>query len=507
MKNFNSLNNLIHKLSKEEFKSLIKFLKYYYSRDENAKSIDLVKLLKNSYEIKPIDVQLKLYGSLNNFAFNKLINRLHNKILEVLIFSTNISKKNYTERAQVIFDLKKKLIQCDILSLKGLRDDGDKLCRKIISKAEKYELYDIHMNALLIRQRFVNIRNNDSVIKKIQAQIQISENKQKAVINSQIIYNSIINKINNTSNSDNYSNELRLAVSKIENENKNINSNIILYYLNYLKIELLQIEDNYIEASNYLNLINDLLDKKSIYSENRKGTALLNIANNYLHLNKYEETIKFATNALSYFPNNIVNKSLVNEYLFYANFYSKEYLKSKNVINYLVNLPVSNNILSSMNKWKYLDAVLDFQSSKFDDCVIKLNNLAEVVKDREDWNINKRLLIIMCRIELKQYESVDLQVISLEKYIKRSIKLKNIRFRYIIILRVLIKLINSNYNFQDVLRTRKRYINLLDSKDPEVKWKIKSSELIRVDQWFKSKSELVNYDSFNGLSTLNTHVN
>jgi hypothetical protein len=487
MKNYSSLIALINKLNQEEKKSLVKYLKYYSNRSDFSKSEKLLKIISKNHNFNIIDIQFQLYGKVNEIAFKKLVERLKDKTLEVLIFNSNISKKYYTDRVRVIFELKKKLIQCDILSLKGLRDDGDFLCKKIISKAEQYELFDILMSALIIRQRFINIRKNSKVVKQIQERIQETENKQKAVLNTQLIYNSLINKINNSTDFNSYYNELKLSIKKIEVDNNLFISDLISYYLNYLKTELYQIEGNYVDANICLELIDNLVKKKSIYSDNRMGTTLLNMSNNNLFLKKFDVAVYYAKKAVEYFPNNIFNKSLVNEYLFYSFFYQNKFEESKSVINQIVNLPSANNILFTLDKWNYLSAALDFKLRDFQISLNKLQSIIEFDKDKEGWNINKRILIIMCRIELGEFESVDLQVQNLEKFIKRSIKKRDIRLRYIYILRLFIKLINSDYNFNYLYTKRIKYFEILDNGNSNLKWNIKSPEIIKIDDWFKSK--------------------
>ena len=487
MKNFNSLINLINKMSEEEVKSLSKFLKYYNEKKNNNKSSRLLEIILNSKEYNLINIQKQLYDKVNWQAYNKLIERLKDKILEVLLFNSNISKEEYPERIRVIFELKKKLILCDMLSFKGLRDDADLLCRKIISKAEKYELYDIVMNSLIIRQRFVNIRKKEKEVKNIQKGIQVAEHKYKSLLNSQILYNKILNIISNAPDSFVFIDELKSTIDQIENELTFNNSDTVSYYLYFLKTELFQIEEKFEEASISLLKIDKLLSKKSVYSENRKGTTLLNISNNNIYLRKFNDSIQFAEKAKKYFPNNIYNKALVDENLFYANFYMNKIDISAKIIKGLVNLPSANNILFSISKWNYFDAVIDFINNKFQVSIFKLNNIIEIDKDKEGWNINKRLLLIMSRIELMEYESADLHVNSLEKFIKRSLIKRDISLRYIFILRILIKLINSNYNFKLVYESRKRYFQLIASDDINFKWKIKSPELIKFDDWFLSK--------------------
>ena len=105
-------------MTREELKSANKFFDYYSESKSKTKSSDLVKLLVEKKEFNARDIQFKLYGKQNLFAFNKLINRTKEKLLEVALFDSNISKNYYTHRVKVNFELKKKLIQCDILNMK-----------------------------------------------------------------------------------------------------------------------------------------------------------------------------------------------------------------------------------------------------------------------------------------------------------------------------------------------------------------------------------------------------
>ncbi len=118
----------------------------------------------------------------------------------------------------------------------------------------------------------------------------------------------------------------------------------------------------------------------------------------------------------------------------------------------------------------------------------------ELDRDKEGWNIIKRIMITLCRIELKDYESLDLKISSLDKFIKRLLKTKNIKPRYLIIIRILRKLINDNFDYPKVFASRQKYFKLLSSEDPDYRWELKSPELVMFDEWFKSKMKKKAYN-------------
>src|SRR5689334_16464543 len=116
MRGLHALKNILYRLKKEEIKTLTNFLKYNRKllQDDPLKSIRLVELILGNRNATAVELQNDLYGEPNYRAFNKLVNRLKDKIYEVILFSTNLSRKYYTDRNKTIFDLKKKLIQNEI---------------------------------------------------------------------------------------------------------------------------------------------------------------------------------------------------------------------------------------------------------------------------------------------------------------------------------------------------------------------------------------------------------
>jgi tetratricopeptide (TPR) repeat protein len=483
MKNLQSLASLIHSLNEFEIKTLKKFLAFYNERG-GEKTIYIINEILLNKDISSNALKNRIYNSENRYSFDKLIARAKEKIYEIILFENNIIKNKYPDRVKITFQLKKKLIQCDVLSLKGLREDSDFLCRKIINKAEKYELYDIVMNANQIRQKFINIRKNANVVKLIQRKIELADAVNKSIIFSQGIYNSIINRMNNSTNYNEYFEDLTKTINALTNEYQNNHSNIIGYYLYFLKTELYQINENLEESRRCLNYLLEILKNKSIYTENRMGATLINIANNDLLLGNYKNALDNANRAIKYFPKNIYNQSIVNETLFYIYFYQKKYSDSKQTIESLVSISSPNISQGSKEKWKYLYASLLFSIKEYENCLLVLESIVEIDKDKEGWNINIRILRILTHIEMKQFETVDLEIINLEKYIKRLAKRKEMNPRYIYIIKILIKLANTNYDFRAVAKLRKTYLEIISSNDRLYKWKIKSPELIPFHLWF-----------------------
>ena len=139
------------------------------------------------------------------------------------------------------------------------------------------------------------------------------------------------------------------------------------------------------------------------------------------------------------------------------------------------------------NKFYYLQSCLFFINKKNIESLEALSNCSELKNDNEGWNINMRILLILNRIELNDYDSIDLKIQNLEKYIKRISNNKSSIQRQVLILRILTKLIQEDFNFKKVYTKRLKYFNILESKTGIYRWQIKSPELIIFNNWFKFK--------------------
>ena len=492
MKNLTSLVVLIRKLNENELKILLKYLMYYSGDVARNRSVLLVNRITTSKKINSNEIQMEIYGYQNQVAFNKLINRVKSKVLEVFLFDSNLEKNIYAIRTKTSFQLKKQILYCEILNVRGLRQEADQLTKKILSKAKKYELFDIISSCYELREGFLRVRGNKRQLNKIILEKNTSDEKNKSYSYCQNIYNFIINKINNTDNPLLYKDDLVSAIDKLELEYIKYNSFLVGYYLYFIKTEFFQIEENYIEADKCLKKLLKIVNHKSIFSLNRMGATLLNISNNFIYLKNYNDSIKTGNEAKRYFPNNILNQSMVDEILFYSYYYLNNYNESRKIISRLVefsNIGNIGNIGRSINKWKYLDAALDFCMKRFDKCLLKLNDIFELEKDREGWNIGRRLLSIMTNIELQKYEIVDLEIIRLEKYLKRISVSSSKTLRYKTIVKILQKLMNSNYQFNEVAKSRSIHLNKLSALSGELSRNIRGPELIDFVLWFKSKTE------------------
>lgn len=496
----NSLKNLISKLNDEEYTSVINFLKFNSPQTgrANLKSVLLVEIAKDKQAYTSNEIQKTIYGNVNHVAFNKLVNRVYTKVLDVIILDSNLYNGKYSSRNKVVFELRKKVLQVDLLILKGIRENIEREIDYIIHKSRTFEIYDVLIQALYSKQRFLTLQNNPKKAGQIKNSILEAERCWTAFNSSQAIFNSISSKINSSTGDRNFELELNSAVQTLKDSYDQTKSPTILYYYLFLATEISQRKKEFRKASSYLEaLLRNVASNKSVYTDFRYGITLINISNNHILTCEFDKAENRIIEAKKYFKEQPVNLSIAEEIEFLIQLFTGKIDKAESIINKLANSPSALNVPLLLSKWTYMKACICFLKHNFKDAIDLFSRSSEIEKDKEGWNFTKRIMILLSRIELNDLDSADLDIQSIDKFMKRLQKDKYIKPRLILIVRILRKLIDENFDYKKVYKLRKKYFEKLISNEPDYKWEIKSPELIIFDEWYMSKMNNSTYDSNN----------
>jgi len=497
MNSLNYLKSILHTLNDKEIGSLEKFVLYQsgYESVNNSKSAQLISLVLAPENYSANEMQKTIYGKLSYSTFNKLVNRLKEKTLEVILFNSSLRHSKYAERSKRIFELRKRMIQIDLLILKGVRIRVIDELNLIIKRAEEYEIYDVLIQALYTKQRTQSFDMGLKKAEKHKIDIGIAEEKWTAFNSAQLIFNNIATKISVATKPETYKTELEDALSLLEEKFKRTSSPTVGYFYHLLQVEYLQFKKLFLRADIHLKELSKLVEKsKSVYSDFRMGSVKMNLANNCILLKDFESTILNIEEAKQFFRSQPVNLTILKEIELYAYFYKGNLDDCSQLAGFLTIESRKVNSPLVYNKIYYLSACIDFVKSDFIISLNKLDECEEIDKDKEGWNIVKKIMVLLCRIEIGELESVDLNLGNLDKFMKRILKTKHIRSRYVIVVRILRKLINENFDYEKVYRSRKKYFDLLESKEDMYRWEIKSPELVIFEEWFKCKMKKKSYD-------------
>lgn len=124
---------------------------------------------------------------------------------------------------------------------------------------------------------------------------------------------------------------------------------------------------------------------------------------------------------------------------------------------------------------------------KYREASLLLNNLEEIEKDKEGWNLWIRIMRILCSIELLKLNLIDYDIESFRKYIQRLNRSRDVRKRDQLILKVLLELDRCDYDFEEVSEKQEKTLDNLKSLNKEFRWQPNSPELILFHDWFEAK--------------------
>jgi len=498
MNSLNHLNKIIKRLKSHEIENLNSYLHAFKVNHMNpeSRSANLIELLADDKQPKmPEVLQFKIYGKTNMPAFERLVRRTRDKVYESLLLENNLrNEQSHSIRNRVGYDLRKKLIEAEIMASRGLTEDNETLYEYMLNKASQYEFYDIVLEILYTKHTFSSFRYGIKRINKIASEIRKYEKIRSAVNNARITFDSFGARINFSASPDEYSKDLPKAIDKLEKDYQDTNSPTIGYYLYLLQTEQFQ-QFNELENANItlLKLAELLKLSPSVRSETRLGHAYINIANNEMLRFKFESGLEYADTAIQYVKNTTVNLNVVREAQFMLYLFSQNFLEAEKLIALLYQLSAMQKTSFLFYKRTFLFACLKNLQGDYKRSEELLNEVREIEKDKEGWNIGIRLLQIMNLVDRGKSELLESHVTNMKKYLLRLKGQTQARKRYSVIVRILTRFMNDNYQFRKTYKRSQKYFDLLASDDANYSWSVKGHEVIAFHEWFISRMEFRKY--------------
>lgn len=425
-------------------------------------------------------------------SFNRLIRRTLYRLRESLILDINTNRKGqYSELYRKKFEIKRRIMQAQIISAKGLPKASIKLLELTIRDAKKYELYEELIEALRTLYSISTVALQLRDIKTIESDIIIYEEfviklREAAYIHSNYL-NKAYSKSNNTTKITLLNNNIRtLKKYAIETNSSNIKS---YYYL--LLMEKYYIKNNINkEIRAGMEFLSILKSNKAILSRSRIAYIYSNLSNTLILACNFKLSFLLSKQSILW----IENRSGVNKVAAYQTnikslFFLAEFIESLNQVETLQKLDLLNNYNLLEAQINYFKVVSLFALSHFQLANKMLYSLNEFEKDKEGWNLWVRIMRILCSIELLKLKLIDYDVENFRKYIQRTDKRFGVRKRDKLILSVLLELDRASFDFEIVAMKKKEVLNKLRSRHKDYKWEPKSPEMILFHEWFDAKLE------------------
>ncbi len=494
MNKLKEIFSIVRSLNEDELKTLQRYIHCFdlLSDNHDSKSERLLTLVLHNKAS-----ELRLFEKkFSPQAFSMLVSRLYDKILDSLTFDINVKRQDVYSN----LGLNKMIVRKRILYTQALLNKNQILeslvqYQKIIQTAKEYELYDELLLAMYELQNLYAALSKSAEFDKLNAEIAYYEEVRSQVKKAYHLFNRHGIEKTMSPESNQTISDLELVIPQIRSHYLLSKSPLVGWFYYKLLIEFYQFTHQYAEGYNAcINLLKIQQESPSIRSEGYLAITYKLLAQFSMMLFRFDDALVNILKAQNLEKKSTHNDNLNKEIEFYANFYTGNFAESRYIVQKITESANKEEYTFNLSKYAYFDACCDLAEGNYSELNVKLNETKEIEKDREGWNISVRLLAILGHLEAKHFDLAESKIESLRKHIERLLKDKEVRQRYITIVKILRDLVNNSFDIEKIWLTRSAYFEILYAdKDEEYRWNIFSPELIRFEVWFEAKAKGLNY--------------
>jgi len=406
MKEFQSIKAIFANLNDLEIRELRrKFASISTSTEQNKISLKFLEILANNSDLTLNDAQYKLYNRINLVAFRKLNQRFLDKIVDILTYKEIVElNESYDERAKIIFSLEKKLLLVDLFRFRGLFKISDELLDQVIRTAKEYENYEIVVYSLYKKR--LRLPGTDSSGDLVSIDKDVEKYQKYSLVLSYVkkLYTNLILLHNNNDLSRTIV-KYRSTINKINSLSNKFESSSLKFYSAMLTAQYYSMLGEDSKASvKLINLLDSIRDT-NIFSNNRYGTILLNLAL-YKRNNREFNEAQFYINEASKYLSRINETKIVVYYQTAALYFIIGDLDKSQYYIKLMSSIVIDKIDIKLKERIYFFYVLNlFVTGKFHELLLHLSSFKS--KGDSILENEKKLLLWMTSIELGKYDQAD----------------------------------------------------------------------------------------------------
>ncbi|MCG9909825.1 MAG: hypothetical protein MH137_00865 [Flavobacteriales bacterium] len=495
MTKLKELSSIIASLNEDEVKTLQRYLHCFDTINDNhePKSERLLNLL-----IHDNQMELKLFEKkFTKQAFSMLIMRLHEKVMDTLTFDINIKRIDvYSDLTVARLSVRKKINYVQVLMAKNQILEAINLHTKTLQTAKEYEFFDEALTIMYELQNLYAVLSKKVEFDALDSEIEKYEDIRTQVKSAFRIYNRITMEMGMAPEDSKLLENLENTLPKLRSFYQNSNSAQAGWFYYRLLIEFHQAKQNYAQGySACLKLLKLQQENPSIRSEVYMGITYKLMSKFSMFLYQFDDALLASLKSQNLDKRLKRNQDLSKETEFFANFFKGDFAEARFIMQDLAERYENDENSFNYSKFNYYAACCSLLEGNTREVANRLNETKEIEKDKDGWNIAVRILSIINQIEGEDFDLADSRIESMRKHIERTLKEKEIRPRFVTILRILRDLVNSSFDFEQIWLTRQSYFEQLSSETEESqRWKILSPELIRFEVWFESKATGISYN-------------
>ena len=499
MSNHKVISIIINNLTINEVNSLTKELSQ--RADMGSKLLKMFKLVRKNKGIEQDEVIKVLYENLdkNSFeSYRKLCERMLYKLLNMIVSFENfkMDKSNYSEYYFNKVLVNRNIHLIEILKSKTLPIDWMiKQIQTTLKICDEFEFVEegiaMEKNNLLFHYAVGDLNKIETCLQNIERRAQHFLYLNKAEIH---IYKNIDHVQHKSIDDKSRISEIQLVILELEKYYSATNLQTINFMVLMLKLQLAHYEEKYLRAE---NIILEIIQISEQYSALKRRSKLvqnyMNLAYTQFYLNKYEEAYLNALKATKEYIEHDFVLNINREACVFALIYLNRFPEAETWLAKMLSSGSVGNSPEQLSKRHLMMGVLKYLQNDFKGAFKHLQFTKEVETDREGWNLGIRMLNIYLTLSTEKVDLADQRINAMRKHIERTIKMRNLRKRDIIIFRILSHLSRSGFDFRETWEERKKDFALLRSNTPDCFWVPRSHELIIFDQWFEAKMNNMHY--------------
>ena len=488
---FSHLKQVVANMKPHEIKVAQKFIVAFYSTNSrnSNKSLKLFRLIHKKPDISLEEAKQLVSKTSNKASFRRLVVRLCEKLMEVIVLDHTIHKQGtFSKSLLTRMEIQKKINQSIIFRTRGLSELSYDYLEQVIEKAKMYELYDELVTALVFKQQLEGLSKGGKAFYRYNEDIDFFNRCRQAFNNAENWYYRHFLEVDASGLNNDKLGLLTEAIAELEEEYEYTNSARVGFFLYTLKMEyFLVVEEYQISCETGIKLAKLIQENPSIYSKGKLGITYSNLSDNELFVHDFESSIEHSKLGQKLFGLKGFNFEVTKEVEFRAHYYNGDSEQAYRVISELLEItdPKANSFHYS--KRAYLKACVLFLQGEYRKSYFLLQETKEIEKDKEGWNIGIRVLSIMCHVEMTLLDLADSEIESMRKHIQRLKGHGNLRRRDQTILTILLRLEKHSFNFKVVYEQYQELFELLKSPEKDLRWEVKTPEMIIFPDWFMAK--------------------
>lgn len=473
--------DIVKKLNKKEIRQIKHHIKHApFEFEKMGKLFDLV----TRYDDKEEQFfSQKLYQKDPDNTFRVTKSRLK-RVLENALLNDK-SLNDYTPAINARLQVRKKLLQGEILLGRGAYLASKNLLMQVISTSKKFDLYEEYFQAEMLLYRNQSIRTSVKEYEKRTEQL-LEINRLKASINeAMILYYSISNLLTHKALKAEQKKDVRSTIDQLKTLCDQTGHPHVqnLYFLS--EIYFLQIARRDEEAVEFCHKYLDLIQSDpSLFSEQRLAVAFGHLAQVYLRLHQIEEARHYADQALNIFSPDEMNYLQGLELNFVIDYYAEDFESANKQIDKAMQHSEFSSSRMTAARWHYFRACVLFRTNNFKEAYMTLNDTTPLLADKYGMNLNIRLLEIMIMYELSHFDLMETKILNMRQFIKRTQKGQP-KSRATLLVRMLMQWYRLNYDF---VKTLEKVSPEERPSTEEIPPGSPAFELIRLEDWMEYRA-------------------